>query len=94
MALHPTVKPIGLVADAILDVTKRGEIVLDTFLGSGTTLIACERTGRRCRGVELAPGYVDVAMTRWSAMTGLKPELIEDLAPVHPTDLNCVEGVP
>lgn len=78
LALHPTVKPVGLVADAILDVTKRGEIVLDTFLGSGTTLIACERTGRRCRGVEFEPGYVDVALARWSAMTGLKPNLIED----------------
>lgn len=93
LALHPTVKPIGLVADAILDVTKRGEIVLDTFLGSGTTLIACERTGRRCRGVEFDPGYVDVALARWSAITGLKPELIEDLAPVDPTNLNRVEGV-
>ena len=77
LALHPTVKPVGLVADAILDVTKRGEIVADTFLGSGTTLIACERTGRRCRGVEFDPGYVDVALARWSAMTGLTPERIE-----------------
>ncbi len=96
LALHPTVKPTGLVADAILDVTKRGDIVLDTFLGSGTTLIACERTGRRCRGVELDSAYVDVTLARWNAMTGLKPELIEDLNPaiaLHPTDLNCVEGV-
>lgn len=78
LELHPTVKPVGLVADAVLDVTKRGEIVLDTFLGSGTTLIACERTGRSCRGVEFEPGYVDVALARWSAVTGLQPELIED----------------
>ena len=70
LALHPTVKPTGLVADAIQDVTKRGELVLDLFLGSGTTLIAAERTGRKCRGVEFDPGYVDVAITRWSERTG------------------------
>ncbi|MEZ5996463.1 MAG: DNA methyltransferase [Hyphomonadaceae bacterium] len=87
LALHPTVKPVGLVADAILDVTKRGEIVLDTFLGSGTTLIACERTGRRCRAVEFEPGYVDVALARWSAMTGLRPELIDGEAVSTPNSL-------
>ena len=58
--LHPTVKPMRLLlADAIMDCTKRGEIVLDGFLGSGSTLIAAERTGRRCYGLELDPGYVD-----------------------------------
>jgi DNA modification methylase len=90
------VKPIGLVADAILDVTKRGESVLDTFLGSGTTLLACERTGRRCRAVEFDAGYVDVALGRWQALTGLKPELIEGQSrgpAAHPTDLGHVEGV-
>jgi len=70
LALHPTVKPVGLVADAIRDVTRRGERVLDAFLGSGTTLIAAERTGRICHGVEYEPRYVDVAIERWSAMTG------------------------
>jgi DNA modification methylase len=75
-ALHPTVKPTALVADAIQDVTRRGELVLDIFLGSGTTLIAAERCGRRFRGVEIDPGYVDVAMQRWSAMTGGTPELL------------------
>ena len=75
LALHPTVKPIALVADAIQDVTRRGEMVLDTFLGSGTTLIAAERTGRRFRGLDIDPAYVDVALVRWSAMTGGTPRL-------------------
>jgi DNA modification methylase len=69
-ALHPTIKPAALVADAILDCTARGEIVLDSFLGSGTTLIAAERTGRICYGIELDPIYVDVAIRRWQAFTG------------------------
>jgi DNA modification methylase len=75
LALHPTVKPTGLVADAIKDVTRHGDIILDIFLGSGTTLIACERTGRRFRGIDIDPAYVDVAIDRWSAMTGQKPRL-------------------
>jgi DNA modification methylase len=76
LALHPTVKPTALVADAIQDVTRRGELVLDIFLGSGTTLIASERCGRRFRGIEIDRGYVDVAMERWSTMTGGTPELL------------------
>ena len=75
LALHPTVKPTALVPDAIQDVTRRGELVLDTFLGSGTTLIAAEWTGRRFRGLDIDPAYVDVAVERWSAMTGGKPHL-------------------
>ena len=75
LALHPTVKPIALVADAIQDVTRRGERVLDSFLGSGTTLLAAERTGRRFRGLDIDPAYVDVALERWSAMTGGTPHL-------------------
>ena len=70
LALHPTVKPVGLVADALCDVTRKRERVLDAFIGSGTTLIAAERTGRICHGVEYEPRYVDVAIERWSAMTG------------------------
>ena len=73
LALHPTVKPVSLVVDALKDVTRRGDLVLDTFLGSGTTLIAAERSGRRCRGVELDPAYVDVAVDRWAGMTGGTP---------------------
>jgi DNA modification methylase len=70
LALHPTVKPVKLVADAILDCAARGDVVLDAFLGSGTTLIAAERVGRRCFGVELDPLYVDTAIRRWQALTG------------------------
>ena len=72
---HPTVKPTGLVADAIQDVTRRGDLVLDLFLGSGTTLMAADRAGRRFRGIDIDPGYVDVAVERWSARTGLEPRL-------------------
>ena len=64
-----------MVADAILDVTRRGDIVLDPFLGSGTTLIACERVGRRCHGLELDPLYVDVIVRRWQAYTGASARL-------------------
>ena len=70
LALHPTVKPVAMVADAILDCTARGEIVLDAFLGSGTTVIAAERVGRRCYGLELDPVYVDTVIRRWQALTG------------------------
>ena len=75
LALHPTVKPTKLVADAIMDVTRRSDLVLDAFLGSGTTLIACERTGRICRGLEIDPGYTDVALRRWADLTGRYPVL-------------------
>ena len=80
LALHPTVKPTGLVADAIQDVTRRGDLVLDLFLGSGTTLMAAERTGRRFRGLDIDPAYVDVAIERWSARTGLEPCLEEPIS--------------
>jgi DNA modification methylase len=70
LALHPTVKPTALVADAILDCTARGDIVLDGFLGSGTTVIAAERTGRRCFGSELDPASVDTIIRRWQNLTG------------------------
>ena len=75
LKLHPTVKPTALVADAIQDVTRRGDLVLDVFSGSGTTLVASERTGRRFCGVEIDPAYVDVAIDRWEAMTGGKATL-------------------
>jgi DNA modification methylase len=69
-ALHPTVKPVAMVADAILDCSARGEFVLDAFLGSGTTLMAAERVGRICYGIEIDPVYVDVAIRRWQNYTG------------------------
>jgi DNA modification methylase len=70
--LHPTAKPIALVADAILDCTQRNDIVLDVFVGSGTTIIAAERTDRNCHGIELDPRYVDTAIRRWQQFTGHK----------------------
>src|SRR5271156_6930649 len=70
LALHPTVKPAAMVADAILDCSARGEIVLDGFLGSGTTAIAAERTRRRSFGLEIDPLYVDTVVRRWQNYTG------------------------
>jgi len=66
---HPTVKPIALVADAILDCTQRNDIVLDPYLGSGTTILAAERTGRRCHAIEIDGRYVDTAIKRWERLT-------------------------
>jgi hypothetical protein len=66
---HPTVKPVAMVADAILDATQRGDIILDPFCGSGTTILAAERVGRRGFGIELDPLYVDLAISRWRRMT-------------------------
>lgn len=76
LALHPTVKPVALIADALLDASPRGAIVLDPFLGSGSTVIAAEKTGRAAFGMELDPRYVDVAIRRWQRLTGL-PAVLE-----------------
>lgn len=73
---HPTVKPVAMIADALRDVTKRGDVVLDTFLGSGSTLIAAQETGRVCCGVELDPLYVDVVVRRWQSATGRDAVLV------------------
>lgn len=70
LSMHPTVKPVAMVADALLDCSKRGDIVLDSFLGSGTTLLAAERVGRVCYALELDPLYIDVSIRRWQAITG------------------------
>ena len=70
LAMHATVKPVGLVADAIKDCSHRAGLVLDPFCGSGTILIAAERTGRKARALEIDPNYVDVAVRRWQAYTG------------------------
>ena len=69
LTVHPTVKPIALVADAIRDCSRRGEIVLDPFMGSGTTILAAEKVGRRAYGLEIDPLYVDVAVKRWQDFT-------------------------
>ena len=74
---HPTVKPTAMLEDALLDLTNRGDIVLDPFLGSGSTLIAADKTGRVCRGVELDPLYVDVIIRRYEAATGEPAVLVE-----------------
>ena len=70
LSVHPTVKPVALVADAMRDCSRRGDIVLDPFMGSGTTILAAERVGRRAYGLELDPLYVDTAVRRWQAYTG------------------------
>lgn len=73
LADHPTVKPVQLLRDAILDASRPGDIIIDGFAGSGSLILAAERTGRRARVIELEPRYVDVALERWSAATGRQP---------------------
>lgn len=68
--MHPTVKPVNLVSDAIKDASHRGGIILDPFGGSGTTLIAAEKSGRKARLIELDPHYCDVIVQRWEKLTG------------------------
>ena len=85
--LHPTMKPVALVANAIKDGTKKGDVVLDLFGGSGTTLIACEQLGRKCRMMELDPYYCQVIIDRWEALTGEKAEKIAG----YLTDHRCLD---
>lgn len=75
--LHPTMKPVKLVARFILNSSQRGDTVADIFGGSGTTLIACEQLGRRCRMMELDPHYCDVILARWESFTGRKAVLLD-----------------
>ena len=77
LALHPTPKPVALIADAIKDCTTRGDLILDPFLGSGTAVIAAERSGRRCYGLELDPLYVDTIIRRWQRQTKLEAVHVE-----------------
>ena len=72
--LHPTMKPIRLIANAIMDGTTEGMTVLDAFGGSGSTLIACEQLSRKCRMMEIDPKYCDVIVKRWEDLTGRKAE--------------------
>lgn len=74
--VHPTMKPIRLLARQIKNSSKPGEIVVDIFGGSGSTLIACEQLGRKCRTVELDPRYADAIIERWETLTGKKAELV------------------
>jgi DNA modification methylase len=75
LAMHPTVKPVALVADAILDCSKRKGLILDAFCGSGTTLVAAERTGRRGAAIEIDPAYCDVIVRRLAKVCGLTTTL-------------------
>ncbi|WP_324750986.1 DNA methyltransferase [Sphingomonas sp. LY54] len=77
LALHPTVKPVAMLMDAIKDVTKRGDIILDAFGGSGSTLLAAEKTRRKARVIEYEPGYCDVTVERWQKLTGKAAVLAE-----------------
>jgi hypothetical protein len=81
---HPTVKPVAMLKDALLDLTHRGDIVLDPFLGSGSTLIASEKTGRIFRGLELDPLYVDVIIRRYETRPRAKPPLSTKRARTFP----------
>ena len=74
--VHPTMKPVALFADLLSVSSDAGDLVLDPFCGSGTTIIACEQLQRRCRAIELDPGYCDVIVERWERFTGRKAELI------------------
>jgi len=76
--IHPTMKPVELVEYCITNSSKPGEIVLDPFGGSGTTLIACEKSKRQCRTMELDPKYCDVIKNRWEEFTGKKAQLISN----------------
>lgn len=73
---HPTVKPVKMLEDAILDVSNPNEIVLDCFAGSGSTLLACENTHRCCRAIEYEPHYSDVILYRWQLLTGKEPVFV------------------
>ena len=98
--MHPTVKPVALVADAIRDCSRRSEIVLDPFGGSGTTLIAAEKTGRQARLVEFDPAYCDQMLHRFEQITGKQARLaatgqsVEDVAEARRPDPNREESVP
>jgi DNA modification methylase len=77
LAMHPTVKPVAMVADAIRDCSKRGDIVLDAFGGSGSTLIAAEKCGRAARLIEFDPAYCDIIVERWQKLTGKRAVLTD-----------------
>jgi DNA modification methylase len=76
LALHPTVKPVAMIADVLRDCTRRGDVVFDPFLGSGSTLIAAEETGRRCCGLDLDPRHLDTSIRRWQKITGREARLV------------------
>ena len=95
LSAHPTAKPVAMIRDAILDVTKRGEVVLDPFLGGGATLMAAEQSGRVAYAMDIDPAYVDVALRRWRKATGQEPRRASDdrtLASLEAEKLEEVSG--
>lgn len=76
--MHPTQKPVGMLAGILTDFSNKEDRILDCFGGSGSTLMACEQTGRKCYMMEYEPGYVDVIIGRWEKYTGKKAVLISD----------------
>lgn len=90
LAMHPTVKPVALVADAIKDASRRSDLVLDPFAGSGTTIIAAEKTGRRACALEIDPKYVDVIVRRWQTLTG-KEAMLEATAATFEDTRKCLQ---
>lgn len=96
LKLHPTVKPRAMLEDALLDVTNRGDLVIDCFCGSGSMLVAAETTGRRCRAIEIDGLYCDVIIKRWQELTGENAileatgetfELVSEARSVDPSDM-------
>ena len=79
LKFHPTCKPVSMLSDAILDASNPGDIVLDCFAGSGSTLLACEKTDRVCYAMEIEPHYCDVVIHRWESITGQKAELLSNI---------------
>lgn len=92
--MHPTVKPLALICDILLDTSVKGDIVADPFMGSGTTLIAAERLGRQARGIELDPVYCDTIIRRWQRWTGESAVRVADgmSFPTLEAEANAQEG--
>ena len=76
--IHPTQKPVALAAWFIGEFSRANEIIVDFFIGSGTTIVAAEQTGRICYGMEIVPYYCDVAIARWEAFTGGQAVLVQE----------------
>jgi DNA modification methylase len=91
-AVHPTPKPVALIADVLLDASVRGDLVLDPFMGSGSTLVAAHKVGRRARGIELDPLYVDAAIRRFERWTGEPARLEADGRAFHEVEAERSEG--
>ena len=100
LAMHPTVKPVALVADILKDASRRSDLVLDPFAGSGTTIIAAEKTGRQACALEIDPNYVDVIIRRWqlftgkSALVGATGTTFEELAEQRKSELRAFAATP